>query len=151
MTEWLTQLLSFSEVTWAGVLTGVMLFVITSLGGAALVAFVLVKLPANYFCDSRPRDFWLDRHPVLRWTGLILKNLAGLALVVVGLVLSLPGIPGPGVLTMLLGLMLLDFPGKRRLERRLIGRPGVYQAINRLRRRHGKGPLVLEDVGVEAK
>lgn len=81
----------------------------------------------------------------MRWTGRILKNLAGLVAVAVGLVLAMPGVPGPGLLTVLIGLMLLDFPGKRRLERRLIGHPAVRGAVDRTRRRFGKPPLVLEE------
>jgi hypothetical protein len=62
---------------------------------------------------------------------------------VVGIVLTLPGVPGQGMLTILLGLMLLDVPGKRRLERRIVGRRRILKAINRLRKRFGRPPLVL--------
>ncbi len=58
--------------------------------------------------------------------------------------MSLPGIPGQGLLTILLGVMLLDFPGKRRLEFKIISRPKVFRAINRLRARFDKPPLVLD-------
>jgi hypothetical protein len=56
-------------------------------------------------------------------------------------VLSIPGIPGQGVLTMLVGVLLLDFPQRQRLERALLGRPGVLPALNRLRARFGRPPL----------
>jgi hypothetical protein len=58
--------------------------------------------------------------------------------------MSLPGIPGPGILTILLGLVMMDIPGKRPLETRLVSRPSVLQAINRLRARFDKPPLVLD-------
>ena len=45
--------------------------------------------------------------------------------------------------TILIGLMLIDLPGKRRLERKLVGRPRILRAINRLRKRFGSPPLVL--------
>ena len=60
------------------------------------------------------------------------------------MVLSLPGIPGPGVLIIFVGIMLLDFPGKRELERRLVSRPGILGKINGLRTRYGKPPLVFD-------
>ena len=60
-----------------------------------------------------------------------------------GVLMAMPGVPGPGILTLLIGIMLLDFPGKRRLERRLISRSKVLETINRLPRRCGKPPLVL--------
>jgi hypothetical protein len=74
----------------------------------------------------------------------IAKNVLGFILVVVGIMLSLPGVPGQGILTILIGIMLLDFPGKRELERRIVSCPGLFQAINALRRRFGKPPLVLD-------
>jgi hypothetical protein len=64
-------------------------------------------------------------------------------LVALGIVLSLPGVPGQGLLTVLLGLMLLDFPGRRRLEQKLLSRPSIVNAINHLRARFGKEPLEL--------
>jgi hypothetical protein len=130
---------------WTYVLIGLMLSVVASIGGLAVVGLLLVRIPADYFCDHSPRDFWVHRHPYIRWAGLILKNLLGAALVGLGVLLSLPGVPGPGILTILIGLMLLDFPGKRDLERRLIGRPTIARSINRLRRRYGKSPLEWPD------
>ena len=61
-----------------------------------------------------------------------------------GIVLSLPGVPGQGILTILLGIMLLDFPGRRKLEHKLVSRPQVLKTINKLRHRFGKPPLVLD-------
>jgi hypothetical protein len=128
------------------VLLGLFLFLTLSVAGMALVAAVLVRLPANYFANPGSRRLGrTDAHPILRWASLILKNVAGAAIVVLGIALSLPGVPGPGILTILLGIMLMDFPGKRRLERWMISRPRVLAAVNRLRHRHGKPAFVLED------
>lgn len=109
-----------------------------------LTGLVLVEMPADYFSEHRPRAFWPDRHFVIRWIGRGAKNLLGVSLVVAGIIMAIPGVPGPGVLIFVLGVMLLDFPGKRRLERWLIGRPVVLDAINRLRRRYHKAPVLME-------
>jgi hypothetical protein len=77
--------------------------------------------------------------------GLITKNIVGAVVVILGVLLSLPGVPGPGLLTIFVGFLLLDFPGKRRLEVWLLNRPKVLGPINRLRQRYGKPPLVLPD------
>ena len=61
---------------------------------------------------------------------------------VAGIILSVPGVPGQGLLTMLVGLVLLDIPGKRRLELKLVSRPRVVRAINRLRKRFSRPPLL---------
>jgi hypothetical protein len=41
----------------------------------------------------------------------------------------------------LLGIMLLDFPGRHRLEHKLLSKPSILNSINKLRDRFGKKPL----------
>lgn len=123
-------------------LWGAGFFVVSSLVSLAVVTAVLVSLPAGYFRDDAPPAAW-PRSPLLRWAWRIGKNALGLALLALGLLLSVPGVPGQGLLTMLIGLILLDFPGKRGLERRLVARPTVLGAINRLRARFGRPPIEL--------
>jgi hypothetical protein len=106
-----------------------------------ILVAMLATLPANYFRD----DF---KATPLRSAGALgvvkrlAKNGIGLVLIVLGALLSLPGIPGQGVLTMLIGLMLVDFPGKRRLELKLVTRAGVLETMNRVRAWLGRPPLV---------
>lgn len=133
---------------WSGLLFAVT-FLVTFTISLALVGALLVRLPATYFLDRHERGLWIDQHPFVRWSGILLKNVCGVALVALGALLSLPGVPGQGLLTVLLGVMLLDFPGKRRLERRLVGLPRVLDRVNRLRNRFGREPLVLEETGTE--
>lgn len=142
MIDWITNM--FASISLSDVLIWLGIFLLTFVGNLAIVSFVLVKLPQNYFQEGYSREFWTDQHRFLRWGGLILKNLLGAVLVVVGVVLSLPGVPGQGILTILLGLIMLDIPGKRPIEARLIKRPSVLNAINRLRARFDKPPLVLD-------
>jgi hypothetical protein len=148
--QWSTDILSVLNLNWSKVLWGLGLYLVTFFGSTAVVAWLLIRLPATYFCDVYPRDTWGDRHPVLRWIGLLLKNLVGVLLVVLGGFMSLPVIPGPGILVLVLGVMLLDFPGKRRLEQWLVRRAAVLRAMNRLRQRYGKPPLVVEGGAVPA-
>jgi hypothetical protein len=73
-----------------------------------------------------------------------MKNLIGLFMIVMGIIMSLPGVPGQGILTILLGLVMMDIPGKRPLETRIVRRPKVLKAINRLRAKFHKPPLILD-------
>ena len=75
---------------------------------------------------------------------MILKNLLGVVLILLGIILSLPGVPGQGILTILLGLIMLDIPGKRPLEAKIIQRPAILSAINTLREKYRKPPLVMD-------
>jgi hypothetical protein len=132
-----------SSITWRNVLIGASIFVGSFLINLAIVSVILVKLPANHFAKSRKTKFWSGPRPWLHAAKVIGKNIAGLLLVALGVVLSLPGIPGQGLLTILLGVMLLDFPGRDRLEQKLLSKPSIVNTINRLRGRFGKPPLEL--------
>jgi len=133
-----------AAISWTHVLLVLGTFTLTVTIGLGIVVVILISLPAEYFQISYRRDFFVDRGPMLFWTAKILKNLFGWMLVILGVFLSLPGIPGQGVLTILIGVSLLDF-GKRRLEQKLLARRPVRQAVNGLRVRFGRSPLVLND------
>ncbi len=145
MVDWQPDWLKDFEWTWGTGLWGALLAVSLFVVSTAVAVFVLVRLPATYFLGPAPPLLSFDHHPVLRGVARVGKNLLGGAVVLLGILLSLPGIPGPGLLLVLLGLTLLDIPGKRRLERKLVGRPRVLQAINALRERFGKLPLILTE------
>ncbi|HEY9284008.1 MAG TPA: PGPGW domain-containing protein [Pyrinomonadaceae bacterium] len=131
-----------SYVTWSSLLYGLLGFAVTFVVGSLVAGFVVVRMPADYFHHSRGREFMTDSHPALRWSGALVKNAAGALLVALGVLMVF--IPGPGILTILLGVTLLDFPGKRRLELKLISRPEVLRGVNAIRARYGRPPLVLD-------
>jgi len=133
----------FTSLTWSKVLIGALLFVASFFINLAIVSFILVKLPKDHFSKSRKTKFWSGPHPALHAAKVIGKNIAGVLLVALGVVLSLPGVPGQGLLTILLGVMLLDFPGRHRLEQKLLSKPSIVNSINRLRKRFDKEPLEL--------
>lgn len=122
-------------------MVGAGLFILTLAGSVVAMTSVLVRLPERYLQMQDDEVFWPHRPMWLRVSARIGKNILGVLLVVLGIVLSLPGVPGQGVLTILIGVMLVDFPGKRRVERRILGRRRVLAAVNRLRARFGRPPL----------
>lgn len=134
-----------AAAAWQYALGGVAVFAASFVISLLVICVLLVKLPATYFLDSHDRCLWVDRHPVIRVAGLLVKNALGIGLILLGLALSVPMVPGQGLLTILIGLMLLDFPGKRRLERKILQRPRILAGINRLRLRYGRAPLQLKE------
>jgi hypothetical protein len=101
-----------------------------------IAGWMLVRIPPDYFKGekrkaSKKRPLWMK----------ILKNIGGVLLIGVGLVLSVPGVPGQGLLMVLAGLMLLDIPGKYKLERKILGFRPIRSAANRLRAWRGRPPL----------
>ncbi len=118
------------------------LFVVSTVVTTAIVAAYLVLLEPDHFV-SRERGLRRKiESPALSIAYLIGKNLLGAVLVVVGVVLSLPGIPGQGLLTILVGLLLLDIPGKRRLELALVRRRSIRRVIDKVRDRFDKPPIL---------
>ncbi|MBK9260830.1 MAG: hypothetical protein IPM54_13550 [Polyangiaceae bacterium] len=129
-----------SRIGWGLVIFGVSLVV--SLVAAMIV---ILRLPEDYFLSHRSESFWTHRPRWQRLLGIGIKNVVGVGLVMLGLFLSLPGVPGQGLLTMFIGIVLLDLPGKRAIERRIIATPAILSACNRMRARFGKPPLRVFD------
>ena len=84
---------------------------------------------------------WERLHPGLRIAAIVAKNFLGVLFFLAGFIMALPLVPGPGIVTMLVGLALIDVPGKRRLERWIAGRKTVFAAMNKLRSKYGHPPL----------
>jgi len=133
----------FLGLTWQKLVVGALIFLASFFVNLGIVSVILVKLPADHFSKSRKTKFWAGPRPAIHAAKVIGKNIAGVLLVALGIVLSLPGVPGQGLLTVLLGIMLLDFPGRERLEQKLLSKPSIVNTINRLRGRFGKPPLEL--------
>jgi hypothetical protein len=133
----------FLALTWRKILLGALIFIVSFFANLGIVSLILVKLPADYFSKKRKTKFWAGPRPALHAAKVIGKNIAGILLVALGVVLSLPGVPGQGLLTVLLGIMLLDFPGRHRLEQKLLSKPSILNTINKLRGRFGKPRLEL--------
>jgi len=113
--------------------------VFSLLGGLA-ASIIVVKLPKDYFSKPEKKhrkkgNFWRDA----LWVG---KNVLGILLMLGGIVLMMPGIPGPGVVVILLGLTITDIPGKHKLLLWIVRHPRVMRSMNKLRHRFGRPDLV---------
>ncbi len=121
---------------------GLWLTVISYGLGLVLMYVVIIWLPEDYLCDE---SRWYQRlrrhHPLVYWLIFLLKNALGLMLVAAGVVMLF--LPGQGVLTLTLGILLLDFPGKHAVVSRMLSRPSVLRLINRIRQWAGRPPLRL--------
>ncbi|TLY19180.1 MAG: hypothetical protein E6K68_10135 [Nitrospirae bacterium] len=120
-----------------------LLSIVSFVGSVIAIPWILIRLPQDYFCESRPRTWLKDHHPVLRLIALAVKNFVGWLLLLGGIAMLV--LPGQGLLTILIGVSLMDFPGKRAIERKIISRPLILQAINRIRQRFDRPPLFIEE------
>jgi hypothetical protein len=131
---WVREQLGGEVLTVIAIVSGVAFLL-----GLIVTPLVLIRLPADYFVrrdSSPPAKLTVGRVLVL-----IARNVLGAVLVLIGIALLV--LPGQGLITLLVGLLVLDFRGKRAWERRLVARPGVLRFINRLRARSGRAPLEM--------
>ena len=112
---------------------------VTLVLSALLIPYLIVRLPTDFYAERNDRRRVFQDTPVLRWAFLAAKNAIGALLLVAGILMLF--LPGQGMLAILAALALLDFPGKRKLELRILHLPALLMAINRLRRRAGREPL----------
>lgn len=110
-------------------------FVLGLVSSSVALAYVLAELPPDALCCDGP---WLTSTTAARRWG---RLLLGVVLVLAGVIMALPGVPGQGLLTVLAGLLLLDLPGQRAFLRRRLAHPGTFRTVNRLREKLGKPPL----------
>ncbi|MBE8189465.1 MAG: hypothetical protein HAW58_01025 [Candidatus Thioglobus sp.] len=103
------------------------------IGTLLLTPYLLGLIPVNYFVVKTQKNsynFWI----------LGLKNILGLLLILAGIIMLIT--PGQGIISILVGLFLMDFPGKRNLEIKLIGHNGTFKTVNWLRNKAGKPPFI---------
>ena len=111
------------------------------IGSLIAIPLILVRLPADYFDTRTPRHWMKDHHPLLRLVGLVVKNIVGAVFFLAGFAMLF--LPGQGLLTMLIGVSLMDFPRKRELEAKMVGQPTLLGVINTMRQKFHKPPLTL--------
>ena len=124
-----------TAVAWLGAMS-----IVTFLSTLAAIPMLVARIPADYFVRNRSEstgnpEQWTPSRVV--WH--VAKNLLGIIFVLAGLAMLV--LPGQGVLTILIGVMLMNFSGKSALERRIVAQPRVRRAINWLRAKARKPPL----------
>jgi hypothetical protein len=142
--NWFTQSIAIIESVIPGeVLIAIFLVsLIAFIGTLVAIPAILIRLPANYFNEEKPHRWMNTHHPIIRKISIFLKNGVGCIFLLGGMAMLV--LPGQGILTMLIGVSLIDFPGKRKFEKKLICLPGVLKTINALRQKYGKHPLSVQ-------
>ena len=117
---------------------------ITFVGTLLIVPILVCRIPEDYFSHTRrERTPWAEHHPVIRMVLHVAKNLFGYVVILMGIAMLV--LPGQGILTIIIGLMLINFPGKYRLERWLVTRKPILKSINWMREKSGHAPLIVSE------
>lgn len=138
--EWLSgSSLLASRDLWVGVgVVSAVMFLGTLLAIPNLVA----RLPVDYFAGRHPPARPEPRHRFLAFAWRLFRNVLGVCFILAGLAMLV--LPGQGLLTLLIGVAMVDFPGKRRLEQRLVAQEHVRKGLQWLRERAGVEPLAFD-------
>lgn len=127
--------------------TFVQIVVWTSVGLLLLLVITLpvaiARMPADWFLESRERR--KRGHPIVRGILRVLRNVVGWIAIVAGVAMLV--LPGQGLLTILVGLLLADVPGKRKLALKIVRRPAVRSWVTWIREKAGREPLVFPQEG----
>ncbi|MBV1871669.1 MAG: hypothetical protein KUG83_03900 [Gammaproteobacteria bacterium] len=130
MFEWVV--LNEEVLFWLGMVS-LFFFV----GSIILLPVLIVRLPEDYFLTKQRHSVSVfHENSLLHYCIKSLKNLVGLIIMLCGVAMLV--LPGQGVITILLGILMIDFPGKFQLERYLIGRRGVLSSLNWIRKQANK-------------
>ena len=104
------------------------------------IKWLAAQIPTNYFIDRDDSEF-KKTYRFLWLISIIIKNLIGYTLIFGGVLMLV--LPGQGLFTIFIGLILSNYPGKYRLERKLIAIPGILKTVNWLRKKSNKDPLEI--------
>ncbi len=109
--------------------------------GILSIPYVLSAIPENYFDkkEENSHEQWTVWFVIRK----MFKNILAILLVLAGIAMLF--LPGQGLLTLLVGLMLLDYPNKKALERKIISHPKVLRIINQARRNRGSKEFNFSD------
>lgn len=119
------------------------------LGLISMVIFFFSLLSIKWLVGMIPEDYFIrngtsktkSNNPVLWYFVLIFKNLFGYTLIFGGIMMLI--LPGQGLFTIIIGLLLSNYPGKYKIEKKVIAIPSVLRSINWLRKKTNKPPIKI--------
>ena len=120
---------------WLGIVSSV-IFLVSLLSIGRLVSLI----PSDYFINRKESKFKLN-YPVAWLVSAIIKNIFGYILIFGGILMLI--LPGQGLITIFVGLLLSNYPGKYSIEKRIIATPKILKSINWLRKRSNEPPLII--------
>ena len=104
------------------------------------IRWLVALIPSDYFINRESSKFKLT-YPSLWLVSIIIKNILGYTLIIGGILMLF--LPGQGLFTIFVGLLLSNYPGKYYLERKLIAMPKIYKTVNWLRKKSNQPPLKI--------
>ena len=104
------------------------------------IKWLVALIPEDYFVMKSGSKF-RSKRPYLWLITAVVKNLVGYTLILGGIIMLF--VPGQGLFTIFIGLILSNYPGKYYIERRIVAMPKILNTVNWLRKKTNKPPLKI--------
>lgn len=121
---------------WLGIIS-----IITFTVSILLIPWLIGRLPEDYFIRQHyPSSKRLLFQSLFLFVLAVLRNIFGAVLLLAGIAMLF--LPGQGILTIILGLSMLNFPGKHKLLLKLIQRSSIQKGLNWIRSKTNRPPFI---------
>ncbi|WP_458777283.1 PGPGW domain-containing protein [Desulforhopalus sp. 52FAK] len=104
-----------------------------------LLPYMIRKIPSNYFLTLSSTPAKAIDYDIKFLFFFLLRNIFGCFLLLSGVIMLF--LPGQGLITIFVSLLLIDFPFKRRLITFLIVQKKIQNSINWIRKKTNKPPI----------
>lgn len=151
LSESYNNIATFLMNTFGGnfILLTIVITTAVSIAYFVVISYFIVKMDKEYFLRKQlsDTDTSLVPHTTLMNSSVssvvrITKIIFGVFLVVCGIVML--ALPGQGLITMVIGLSLIPFPGKNKIEQNLLSRKSVRTSLNWIRIKANKEPFIFD-------
>lgn len=117
------------------------LSIFTFLLSLILIPWYIGRLPQNHFVLLKSKPPLSSFSPTLIILA-VLRNILGSILIIAGIVMLF--LPGQGILTIIIGILCMSFPGKHTLLLSLINRPTIKRSLNWTRKKLSRPPFIWD-------
>ena len=151
LTEYYTKATTYLTDTFGPnfIFLTILLTSAVSIGYFILMSYIITNMDKRYFIRRKSKGKNADIIPKrtpgknsLIFIIEMVKILIGIGLLVCGIIMLV--LPGQGLITMLIGLSLIPFPGKNKLEDNLLSRQSVRSSLNWIRAKAKKEPFIFD-------
>ena len=113
------------------------------------ISYIITQLNKRYFIRRQISAVDVSVPPHLKWINSNVTKLVNMAKIIVGVSFLLIGLvmlvlPGQGLITILIGISLLPFPGKNKMEKNILSRKSVRSSLNWIRIKANKEPFIFD-------
>ena len=127
----------------------ILLTTVVSIAYFIVISYIITQMDKRYFIRKKNAGDDVSEKPHLTSMNSSVIYVVNIVKIIIGVCLLLCGVvmlvlPGQGLLTILIGLSLVPFPGKNKIEQDLLSRKSVRSSLNWIRMKANKDPFIFD-------